>query len=420
MNKMSGDRTDDVVVVGAGIVGLCVAYYVRKAGFEVKLIDPDVPSAQCSFGNAGSIASGAVAPLAMPGAMGSALQMLLNPAGPLNLPLSYLLQATPWLMKFVAASKPQRVMEIASALHQLNQGAMRMHKELTQELGCPGLIQDNGQLHLYPDKMAKAKDTASWNLKREHGLETIEIGGVEIQKMEPAVSKHYKLGYFLPDQGWITEPYMYTRAIANSLREQRVKMVQDRVTALTRESDGGWAIDATVDRHFARHVVVAAGSWSAQLLRPLGIKIPLESQRGYHVQFANPNVNISRTVAFADRKVFVTPMACGLRAAGTVEFGGLKRPPSERRANLLAQHVKVGLPELDVRTPTTWMGHRPCLPDSMPVIGKIPGHAGLWSAFGHGHLGMTSSVHTGRLIADAISKKADTGWLEAFSASRFA
>jgi len=419
MSEINQVKPDAVVVIGAGIVGLCVAYYARKAGYEVKVIDPEEPGSQCTFGNAGAIASGAVVPLSMPGSLRSALGMLLDPTGPLHLPLGHLLKAAPWLLQFVAASKPQRVAEIASALHDLLKDSVQMHQELAQEIGCQQLIRSNGQMHLYPNRGALQKDAASWNLKRAYGLEMLEIGGSEIRKMEPAVSSQYDCGYFLPDQGWVAEPFLYASAIADSLRKQGVEFVRDKVLRLAPEEDGMWTIHSSSGSHSARHAVVAAGAWSAQLLRPLGMKILLESQRGYHVQFAHPNVNISRIVTLADRKVFITPMGSGLRAAGTVEFGGLKRPPDERRAKLIAKQLKVGLPGLDVSTPTIWMGHRPCLPDSMPVIGAAPGHAGLWCAFGHGHLGMTSCVHTGRLIADALDGHADTGLLDAFSASRF-
>lgn len=419
MSENNRVKPETVVVIGAGIVGLCVAYYARKAGFDVKVVDPEEPGSQCSFGNAGAIAAGAVAPLSMPGSLRSALGMLLDPTGPLHLPLSYLPEAAPWLLKFVAASKPQRVIEIAAALHDLLKDSMQMHQELALEIGCSQLLQSNGQLHLYPNQAVLQKDVAIWDLKRAYGLETLEIGGSEIRKLEPAVSDQYDCGYFLPDQGWVAEPFLYARAITDSLRKNGVEFMQEKVVRLASGGDEKWTIYTDGGLHSACHVVVAAGAWSAQLLRPLGIKIPLESQRGYHVQFSNPNVNISRTVVLADRKVFITPMESGLRAAGTVEFGGLRRPPNARRASLLAKHVKAGLPLLDISTPTTWMGHRPCLPDSMPVIGQAPGHAGLWCAFGHGHLGMTSCVHTGRLIAEALGGQANTGLLDAFSASRF-
>ncbi len=419
MSEINRIKPDTVVVIGAGIVGLCTAYYVSKAGFKVTIIDPEEIASQCSSGNAGAISGGAVAPLAMPGAFGSALRMLFDPAGPLHLPATYLLEAAPWLVKFIASSTPERVAKIASALHDLLQDSMPMHQELAREIGCDHLLQRNGQLHLYPSSAALQKDAASWNLKRTHGLKMIQIGGADIRAMEPVISSQYDCGYFLPDQGWIAEPSLYASAIAAALNKQGVTFIREKVQRLETQTDGKWQVQTDGRVHFASHVVVAAGAWSAQLLRPLGMHIPLETQRGYHVQFSDPNITVSRTVALVDRKVFITPMACGLRAAGTVEFGGLKRPANERRANLLSQHVKAGLPGLDISHPTTWMGHRPCLPDSMPVIGPAPGHPGLWCAFGHGHLGMTSSVHTGRLVADAIKGQANTPLLDPFSASRF-
>ena len=419
MSEINRAKPETVVVIGAGIVGLCVAYYARKAGFDVKIIDPEEPGSQCTFGNAGAISSGSVAPLAMPGALNSAFGMLLDSTGPLHLPVSYLLAAAPWLLKFIAASKPQRVAEIAAALHGLLNDSVQMHTELAQEIGCNRLLQHTGQLHLYPDQAALQKDQAGWDLKRQYGLQTLEVGGADIRKLEPAVSSQYQYGYFLPDQSWVAEPFLYASAIAASLREQGVEFVRDKVVRLSPAGNGEWTVHTANGQHQARDIVVAAGAWSTQWLRPLGINIPLETQRGYHAQFANPSVSISRTVVLADRKVFITPMESGLRAAGTVEFGGLKRPPNDQRAGLLTQHIKAGLPALDVSKPSTWMGHRPCLPDSMPVLGKTPGHPGLWCAFGHGHLGITGSVHSGRLIADAIRGQPDTKTLAPFSAARF-
>ncbi|MEN3294272.1 MAG: D-amino-acid dehydrogenase, partial [Burkholderiales bacterium] len=148
--------------------------------------------------------------------------------------------------------------------------------------------------------------------------------------------------------------------------------------------------------------------------------VPLESQRGYHMHVTNPGISISRPVVLADRKVFMAPMETGLRIAGTVEFGGLSMPLTERRATMLGEYAKEGLPELQLGAkPSIWMGHRPCMPDSLPVLGPVPQHAGLWCAFGHGHLGVTGSVNTGRLIAGAFRGEVDMDRFKAFSISRF-
>lgn len=412
-------RKPEAIVIGAGIVGLCTAYHLLAMGVSVTVIDPGAPGAECSSGNAGSIASGAVAPLAMPGVLKQAPRMLLDPTGPLYLPASYLLTVAPWMVRFVAASRPARVAQIAQALHALLGDATTQHKAIAAKAGCRELIAETGQLHLYPDQASLEKDNAGWALKKQHGLDARHVTGEEIRALEPALGPIYQTGYYLPDQLWVREPQRYATVIAEHLKTRGVRFIRDRVQRLARDTSG-WRVGAQSGDYCAVQVVVAAGAWSAQLLRPLGVKVPLETQRGYHLRFPHGGVELQRIVVLADRKVFMTPMQQGLRVAGTVEFGGLQRAPSSPRAQLLAAHAKAGLPGLDIRAATEWMGHRPCLPDSLPVIGELPGHTGLWCAFGHGHLGLTGSAGTGRLLALAMSGSVDAQRdLLPFSISRF-
>ena len=413
------DRGREAVVIGAGIVGLCSAYHLVEAGIRVTVVDPSEPGSECSSGNAGSLASGAVAPLAMPGILKQAPGMLLDPTGPLYVPASYLLQVAPWMARFVAASRPARVAEIAQSLHALIGDAVTQHKTLAAKAGCRELIIETGQVHLYPDMASLEKDAAGWALKQQHGLKAERIGRSDIQSLEPAVSPTYQAGYHLPDQPWVNEPQRYAEAIADYLRTLGVRFARDRVQDLSRNVQG-WSMHGQAADYFASQVVLAAGAWSAGLLRPLGVKVPLETQRGYHLRFPNGGVGLQRIVVLADRKVFMTPMQSALRAAGTVEFGGLERLPSSTRARLLADHAKAGFPDLDISDPVEWMGHRPCLPDSLPVIGEVPSQAGLWCAFGHGHLGLTGSAGTGRLLAQAMTGSTTAKALLApFCVSRF-
>lgn len=415
----SSGRLGQVGVVGAGIVGLCVAYYLKRAGCDVLVIDREAPGSQCSSGNAGALSSRSVAPLAMPGIVGTAIKMMLDPTGPLYLPPTYALRALPWLLRFIAASKPPRVAAIAAALGSLLAESIPLHRELARDVGCPQRIGGTGQLHLYPDEAALAKDAGSWALKLQYG-ETIErLDRAGIQAMEPAVDDRYGIGLFLPEAAWVSQPLRYATAIADKLREMGVEIIQDDVRGLSADGEG-WTIAAGRGTHRVDEVVVAAGAWSATLLNTLGVKVPLETQRGYHLSIPQPGMSVSRTVVLADRKVFITPMEDGLRVAGTVEYGGLTRAPSAARAALLGEHARSGLKGLDLsRGASTWMGHRPCLPDSLPVIGEVPGHAGLWTAFGHGHLGLTGSAPTGKLLADVMTGTASADRLAPFSVARF-
>lgn len=412
-------RALEATIIGGGIVGLCAAFHLIEAGLQVKIIEPSGPGAECSSGNAGSLSSGSVAPLAMPGVLKQATGMLLDPAGPLYVPASYLLHVAPWMARFVASSRPARVEKIARSLHSLIGNAVLEHKNIAAKAGCLDLIVETGQLHLYPNQQALDKDDASWALKKQHGLSPVKIGRSDIQHLEPSIGPEYQMGYYLPDQPWVKDPSLYSLRIAEHLKTRGVKFVKDRVQGLVR-SNTGWLVKGEQRDYETTHVVVAAGAWSAKLLSPLGVEVPLETQRGYHLRYPQAEGLIQRMVVLADRKVFITPMQGGLRAAGTVEFGGLERLPSSTRARLLGDHAKAALPELDISNPTEWMGHRPCLPDSLPVIGELPNLSGLWCAFGHGHLGLTGAAGTGRLLAEAMtgSQKAQAT-LAPFSATRF-
>jgi D-amino-acid dehydrogenase len=415
---MNSNASHSVTVIGAGIVGLCVAYALRKEGFAVQVIDPEDPGSQCSFGNAGAISAGSVAPLAMPGILKSAAKMLLEADSPLYVPPHYWLRAAPWLRRFVASATPQRVEEIASALTALFAGAMEHHRVLAREVGCPERVVQTGQLHLYRDAAALEKDGGAWRLRERHGVRCERLDAAAIRALEPAVSGDYTTAMFMPEQGAVTHPFAYAQAIAEAARQRGVVFVRDCVRALSREAEG-WMVQGMERRYRSAQVVLAAGVWSAQLLRPLGLRVPLESQRGYHLHLASPKVTIGRPIVFADRKVFVVPMEHGLRISGTVEFGGLDMPPTPRRAAVLGEAATQGLPGLALHAPTMWMGHRPCLPDSLPVLGPVRRYPGLWCAFGHGHLGVTGSVNTGRWIAEALGGRMPLERFAPFAVERF-
>ena len=413
------ERSDrSVLVIGAGIIGLCTGYELARNGWQVRLFDPNPPGSQCSSGNAGALSSGSVAPLAMPGAIKDALTMLVDRKGPLHLPLHYWLQAAPWLRSFVGASGRERVETIATALHALLKDSVSSHLALAAEVGCPELVRQTGQLHLYPDEQAMRKDDASWALKRKHGLRMEQVDAKQVQALEPAVNDNYRAGVFLPDEASVTDPLQYCRSIATALQARGGEIIQAGITSLNRSGDT-WTMSDGARNWSGKHVVISAGVWSAKLLATLGYKIPLISQRGYHVQVARSGVSLSRIVVLADRKVFINPMREGLRIAGTVEIDSIDRPPNEARALLLKEHARAGLRDPVLDNETIWMGHRPCLPDSMPVLGAAPNHPNLWCAFGHGHLGLTGSANTAKLIARALTRNSVENELPMFSASRF-
>lgn len=416
---MSASVRDTVVVIGAGIVGVCAAWQLLRRGAGVTLIDRDEPGRGCSYGNAGALSFGSVAPLAMPGVMRDAVSMLFDPAAPLRIPLAYLPKAAPWLTRFVRAARPRQVRCISDALSALLANSIEKHLEILGEVGASDIVRCTGQLYLYPDEKWLAKDAGSWQLRKDHGLRIERLGRDDILALEPEVGPDYAIGMFTPEQGMSINPYRQVTAIAADFARRGGRIVRDRVVAIEVESDRVRAVRGENGRYACDHAVVCAGAWSTQLLAGLGYALPLESQRGYHVTVASPGITVQCPVVAADRKVFLTPMEDGLRAAGTVEFGGLTRAPNRKRAEYLVRDLARVFPR--VRVPTDWsfwMGHRPCFPDSLPVMGPSR-HRGLWFNFGHGHLGLTMSAASGDILARALCGEPSNIDLAPFSFARF-
>ncbi|MDB5802890.1 MAG: hypothetical protein JWN73_212 [Betaproteobacteria bacterium] len=394
------------IVIGAGIVGAATAYALQKRGARVTLIDRGEPGRGASYGNSGALSPGSVAPLAMPGVLKTVPGMLLDPQGPLHVPPEYLFTALPWLLRFVAASAPEQVARISNALAQLHAGAIDRHLELAREIGAPELIIQRGHLHLYPDEAALAKDAAGWKLREQHGVKFERIGREQILALESQVGPRYQVGIHMPEQATVVNPFRYVTRIVAAFAANGGRVEQgevQRLEATAPPGNSGWRCVGAARSWEAPQVVIAAGAWSLRLLEGIGMHVPLETQRGYHVTFKGVVAPISRTVVLADRKAFLAPMEEGLRIGGTVEFGGLDRLPDYRRARLLAQFARETFAGLGDAQEEVWMGHRPCFPDTLPRVGPAPAHPGLWLAFGHGHLGLTDSVNTARLLAEIIT-----------------
>jgi D-amino-acid dehydrogenase len=410
-----------IIVIGAGVVGLAVAWHLAKSGGEVTVLDPEDPASGASSGNAGAVSSGSVAPLAMPGVLRQVPGMLLNPAGALRIPPDYLPRLLPWLARFVASARPARVAEIAHALSQLHYSAVEHHRAMLAEEGALDLLRGDGQLQVYFDDKHFAKDAAGWALREQYGQKIEILRGAALHAFQPGLSDAYQLGVYSPDQGFSTNPRRHAESFARGVARMGGVVLRGRAQALITEGGRVTGVATDAGPLHGEYTVLAAGAWSTQLLRPLGYAIPLESQRGYHVMLPKPGLNLSRPVVAADRKAFFTPMEMGLRIAGTVEFGGLERKPNPKRAAyLLADAARVFPGISTAGCEGFWMGHRPCLPDSLPVIGPVAKWPGLWCAFGHGHLGLTGSAPTGALLASAMLGPTPNTSLAAFAPERFA
>ncbi|HLI11852.1 MAG TPA: FAD-dependent oxidoreductase [Alphaproteobacteria bacterium] len=394
----------DTIVLGAGVAGLATALYLQRAGVKVTIIDPLPPAGGTSFGNAGMISADTAAPIAMPGMLRQVPRWLTDKTGPLVVRPSYFPRALPWLLRWIEAGRLSRVMAISDAMRALHRDSFACWQELLGSSLFHAMIRQTGQVQIWEGEEESASAKVERQLRERHGIRADMLGPDELRQMFPGISRNITRGLIVPGNGFTINPGRLVRTLGELFRKDGGELVAERALKLIPYERGtGYMVMTNIANRVGRRVVVATGAWSRELLDPLGLKLPLETERGYHVMLPESNVRLSAPISFKSRGFGITPMEEGLRIAGTVEIGGLKAPPDERRATILIEHARRLFPELQHGEPQIWMGHRPSTPDSLPVLGEAPGHPGLYLAFGHGHFGMTGGPPSGRLVARLIT-----------------
>ncbi len=393
-----------IAVVGAGIVGLCIALSLRRLGRDVVLYDA-LPHGGCaSFGNAGLISVDSCIPIALPGMVWQLPKWLLDRHGPLAIHPPRLLAAAPWLRAWVRASRPQQVERAARALRALHAPALDGYRELLGDAAASAVIQARGHLHLWSARRPPSRaDRLVARLRQEQDVATEPLTPAQLKALMPDLADHVRGGIRFPRHAHAIDPQRLTQALASQFEREGGKIRLRRVQRLQPCHDGGFRLWTHQGDDRADRVVVAAGAFSGELLDPLGVRLPLEAERGYHVQLPNPGVAVPVPFIYKDQAVAVTPMEGGLRFAGTVESAGLRHPPDERRTEAILATARRLFPGIDTRGASVWLGLRPSTPDSVPIIDELPAHPGLYLACGHGHTGLTGAPMTGRLMAARVA-----------------
>jgi D-amino-acid dehydrogenase len=392
-----------VLVVGAGVVGLSVALYLQRAGMQVAVLDPLGPAGGASFGNAGMLSPDTATPIAMPGMLRKVPGWLRDPLGPLAVRPSYFPRALPWLLQWVKAGRLERVLAISDAMRALHRDTLTCWRELLGDTLYRDLIRPSGQVHVWEGDDASPTEAIEQQIRDRHGIAAQTLNADDLRQMFPGLARDITRGLFVPGNGHTVSPQRIVHSLAELFRAVGGTIVTERAMKLIPREGGGFTVMTNTANRIAERVVVAAGAWSAQLLAPLGIRVLLETERGYHAMLFSPSVTPAIPISSKTRAFFMTPMEDGVRVAGTVEIAGLDAPPDERRAQILVDHARRLFPGLQSSEVRYWMGFRPSTPDSLPILGPVERYQGLYLAFGHGHFGMSGGPPSGRLLARLIA-----------------
>ena len=411
--------TKHIAIVGAGIVGVSTAIWALRDGHRVTLIDRLGPGEGTSFGNGGVLASVACVPVTGPGLIGKAPKMLFDPNQPLFLKWGYLPKLFPWLVKYLGHANAEDTKRIARAVHGVVGDSLPEHQALAEGTGAEKWIVPSDYLFLYKDRAAFEGEAFTWGIRRDQGWSWEEMDGQSLRAYDPVFSPVLGFATKLADHGRIADPGQYVKDLAAYAERQGATLLTADVTDVVREGGTVTGVRAGGETIACDAAVMATGVWSKGLSKMLGVDVPLESERGYHIEFYGPSAMPKSPVMVASGKFVMTPMEGRLRAAGVVEFGGLEAEPSRAPFELLMRNVMAALPGIAWDDIKEWMGHRPAPSDSIPLIGEVPGAKGAYLGFGHHHIGLTAGPKTGRLLSQMISGRRSNLDLHPYSPARF-
>ena len=408
-----------IAIVGAGIVGICAAAYLAEAGYRVTVYDRTGVCEETSSGNASAFAFSEVLPLAHKGMMKNLPRWLADPLGPLSIPPSYLPRLLPWLWRFWRAGSAKHYEASLAAQAGMMKLAEPEWMGLLDRSGTKSMLREDGSLELYESESEFRASLPGWAARDRFGIPYRHVEGEELAALQPGLSKQFVKAAFVP--GWKTsiDPKLLGKAIWAYAERLGARFEHREVKAI--EADGSGVALRFADGGSAKagRLLIAAGAWSHRLAAQLGDRIPLETERGYNTTLPADAFDVKRQLIFSGHGFVVTPLSTGLRVGGAVELGGLSLPPNYQRSKAMLEKAKRFLPGLKTEGGREWMGYRPSLPDSLPVIGRSRTAPNVYYAFGHGHLGKTQAAGTARLIRDLVSGQAPALDLSPFSPQRF-
>ena len=417
---MSGDVSlkSSVGVIGAGIQGICIALNLIKKDFEVTIIDRDEPGeSSASYGNAGHFSPYASLSMNRPDILIDVPSMLLSTTGPLALKWNYAPKMIPWFLKFIKNCTKKKMMHTAKYMHQILDLAIPAYDELFQDIDVSNLVESKGIMYFWTNKYLKSRELEA-KIRNELGVKQQLLTPHEIHDLEPHIKKIYHGGVLYPNAKHARNPKKILLKLFDLFLKKGGKFQKQNVKSITFTNDNKPIIKTDLTSYSFDKAVIACGAFSKKLTDQVDEKIPLDTERGYHVHFKGYDHLLSRPVIFLNRGFGITPMEQGLRVVGTVEFGGLKNPLSKKRVLNLVNNAKYLFPELKEHH-DEWLGFRPTLPDYLPVLGPSKNHKNLFYSFGHHHLGWTLGAISGKIISGMIAGENTNLNLVPYNSQRF-
>ena len=400
-----------IAVIGAGIVGLSTAYYLQKAGCQVILIDKQAPGTGTSRGHASMIANYGVPGINQPQVWQQLPRYIFSKSSPIAIQWSKIGRLTPWLIQFLKNCNSTSMKKTAAHTSSLLKNALPNYQELLNEVGAQNLLTHQGVLYVWIDPRQQPK-SSQINIRSESGVEQIKLSGEEIRELEPNLSNQIQGGWHFPKAHHTLDPDLILEKLYQNFLSRGGQFQKEEVSAIHPEEGSAQINNSNYDQ-----VVVCTGAFSKSLVKQIeGQFIPLETERGYHIEFIEKQQLLSRPTSLVESGMYLTPLHNRLRAVGTVELGGLHSEISQARIDYIARDAKRLLPSLqDYQNP--WLGYRPTMPDCLPVLGRSPKYKNIFYAFGHNHLGWTLGPTTGKLMSNLMIKSIPVD--EAFNISRF-
>jgi len=407
----------EISIIGAGIVGLSSAINLVKRGSKVTLIEKDLKGQPASYGNASWLSSPSITPVLMPGMFKKIPKMWLSKDGPLFLRFPGVLKMIPFLIKYLSYTKKEKVEHISKNLAFLLKDSIGEHRELAKGSKAERWIEDSPFLFIYKNKTDFENDSYTWSLRKKHGFELIEVQKEELNRIFPGLSHEYTFAIKIENQGYISNSQNYLDDLIDYYKSLGGEIIEDEVLDVNPSGDN-FIIKLKNSDLFTEKVLISSGVYSGNFVKKFNVKVPIESERGYHLELFDTNIRINHPIMNGYLKLAITPRPTGIRFAGLVEFGSLNSKPNPKAFELLMRNAQTMFPGITFKRKMEWSGHRPSTVDSLPVIGASERSNNLFFAYGHHHIGLTAGPKTGKMIAKQILRDNDQFDLEAFNPHR--